>query len=201
MAPGLFAPHSRNAHLQKLLSEENLLIEHQYENAFVFHYIAVFYPQIMRSFLDCYVRPRKKMFIGCTDKQNAEKLYGAIDCYVNVPARSAYNSINRWWPKVEDQVGRVDLVIPSAGAASNVISKRLWHMDAQIHLLDIGSLIDAVEGKRTRIWLKVKGHAVRRLLPEQARDPLDLPARCRILAGECKYLYRRYVKRYLKEAR
>ena len=196
MTPGLFAPFPENDKLLHYLENSNLLIHQEYENPFVFQYLAVFYPKIMNKFLDTYVRPRKKMFIGSTPQETVEKLYGPIDVYVNIPARHAYDSIEEWWPAIRDQASQVELVIPSAGAASNIISKRLWNMDARVQLIDIGSIVDALEEKRSRIWIRLQGHKIKRILPKPYCDEIFTnPLQNAI--HEIKYLFRLYVKRYL----
>ena len=197
MAPGIFAPYPQNDELLDFLEENNLLIHHEYESHFLFQYLAVFYPKFMRDFLETYIRPKKKMFIGCTPKHIAEKLYGTIDYYINVPQRHAYDSIDQWWPDIRDNIHQVDLVIPSAGAASNVISKRLWQMDAQVHLLDIGSIVDALEEKHSRIWIRLQGYKIKRILPKEYQGDIFTNTFQNVI-HEIKYLFRRYIKRYIK---
>ncbi|MFW5780967.1 MAG: hypothetical protein ACOCXD_00195 [Bacteroidota bacterium] len=196
MAPGIFAPYPQNNELLHYLEKSNLLIHQVYESHFVFHYLAVFYPKIMNGFLNTYIRPRKKMFIGSTPHKTAEKLYGPIAVYVNIPVRHAYDTIDDWWPAIRDQIEQVDLVIPSAGAASNIISKRLWNMDAKVHLIDIGSIVDALEEKQSRIWIRLQGYKIKRILPETYRNEIFTNIFQNII-HEIKYLFRLYVKRYL----
>jgi hypothetical protein len=194
MASGVFAPYTQNDNLLRFLENNDLLIHELYESQVMFHYISVFHPEKMFQFFERYVRPKKKMFIGCTPQPTAEKLYGNIDHYVNIPSRNAYNTIGQWWPEIEQNVDSVDLVIPSAGAASNVISKRLWNMDAQVHLLDIGSIIDAVEGKKSRTWIRLKGHKIEKVLPKKYRSKSPLK-KISNLVGDIKYMRRKYFKK------
>lgn len=194
MTPGVFAPYPQNDYLQKCLEENNLLVHDIYENHFMFHYLSVFYGEKMFQFFEKFIRPRKKMFIGSTTKESAEKLYGKIDYYVEVPSRHAYDSIDMWWPQIEKNYKNVELVIPSAGAASNVISKRLWYKDANIHLLDIGSIIDAVEERKSRIWVRLLGHKIKKVLPEEHRKDIYTNSAQNFMHN-MKYLYRRNIKK------
>jgi len=196
MTPGIFAPYPQNDYLQKYLEENNLLVHDIYENHFMFHYMSVFYGDKMFRFFEKFIRPRKKMFIGSTTKESAEKLYGKIDYYIEVPSRHAYDSIDTWWPQIEKNYENVELVIPSAGAASNVISKRLWYKNANIHLLDIGSIIDAVEEKKSRIWVRLQGHKIKNVLPKAYRNEIYTNEFLNFI-HEMKYLYRKYIKKKL----
>ena len=197
MAPGMFAPFTRNDYLLDFLANNDLLVKNTYENPFLFHYLTVFYSRQMFDFFETYIRPKRKMFIGSTPRDVAERLYGTIHHYIQIPAKHAYNSIDSWWPHVENNINDVELVIPSAGAASNVISKRLWNMNAQVHLLDIGSIVDAIEGKHSRIWVRIQGHKIKKILPKDQRNGL-YPNSLKNSLNDLKYLYRRYIKKYLK---
>ena len=194
MAPGVFSPYNQNDNLLRFLEENNLLVHGVYESQVLFHYLSVFYSDLMYDFFEKYVRPKRKMFIGSTPKETAEKLYGEIHHYINIPMRNAYDSIDSWWPEIETNADKVELVIPSAGAASNVISKRLWNMNAEVHLLDIGSIVDAVEGKKSRTWIRLQGHKIEKILPKEYRND-SLSQTLRNKLNDLKYLYRRYFKK------
>jgi hypothetical protein len=171
MTRGVFSPYRQNDNLASFIENENLVSgDGIYESQIMFHYVAVFYPRLMFDFFEKHVRPRRKLFVGCTPQRVAEKLYGPIDIYIPTPARHAFDSIGRWWNEVERGSAEVELVIPSVGAASNVISKRLWHLDRPLHVLDIGSIIDAVEGRRSRTWIKHVGHRIQQVLRPEDRD-------------------------------
>jgi len=163
--------------------------EKTFENPCVFQCITALRPEKMFDFLDKYVRPKKKMFIGGATKESAEKLYGPIDYYVQTPFKHAYEEIDSWWPLIEKHVHDVELIIPAVGSSSNVIAKRLWDMDVQVHLIDIGSIIDAVDGKVSRTWLRLRGHLVNKIvLPEfQERS---LKKRCQYLLKDIRFFFR-----------
>jgi hypothetical protein len=165
MIYGLFAPFPNNIQLEKVLVDNfNFPENHQFENPVLFHYLTVFAPESMNSFLNKYIRPKKKMFIGSTPQHIAEKIFGQIDVYIPIPPAGAFYTINNWFPEIVEQIDNVEVVIPSAGAASNVISYRLWNMNKEIHCLDIGSIVDAAEGISTRKWIKLMGHRVNNIL-------------------------------------
>lgn len=139
-----------------------------FESSWFPNYYSVFKPTEMSQFLDRFVRSRKKIFIGSVPVEDIQKLYGKIDYYVEVPRRNAYSTIDKWWPEILRNIDSVEVVLPSAGMATRVISKRLWDLNKEVHCLDFGSVIDAVSSfAPSRKWIKLKGHVLNRiLLPE-----------------------------------
>lgn len=142
-----------------------------FENGFFPNYYSVFKPAAMNQFLDRFVRPRKKMFIGSVPESEVQRLYGKIHVYVQTPRKNAYEAIDEWWPKVLKDIDSVELVLPAAGMASRVIIKRLWEMEKELHVLDLGSIVDAVSSfAPSRKWIRLKGHVLNRVLIPEYRD-------------------------------
>lgn len=162
-----------------------------FENPCIFQCLGVFKPKLLKGFLDGFVRKEKKMFIGSTDKLTAEKLYGRIDFHVQIPERNAYESIAEWWPEVVKNVGKVDLVIPSAGSTSNVISLRLWHMGVPCKVIDFGSIVDAVALKTSRSWIRLQGHQLLKTLENPPK--LSPSQRWKFLRKDIKFFFRNQV--------
>ena len=104
------------------------------------------------------------MFIGNIPINNIEILLGKIDYYVQVPEKNAYWKIDSWWKYVLNAIDDVEVVIPSAGMAARIINKRLWNMEKEVHSSDLGSIVDAVSEKKTRRWIRLKGHVMHRIL-------------------------------------
>jgi len=190
MTRGVFAQYKRNNQFVEFLEKNPLIhLKDYYESQIMFHYLSTFKTERMFDFFETYIRPKKKMFIGCTEKKTAEKLYGPIHNYIQIPQRHAYDNIDTWWPKVLHGINNVELVLPSAGAASNVVAKRLWQLDNPIHLLDIGSIIDAIDEKKSRTWIKHVGHRMNGLLPLEYQNR-SLPFRIRCLLKDIKFSIR-----------
>lgn len=194
MTKGVFARFDSNDSLEEYVVSNQLQNDTGiYESPVMFHYLSVFKPKLIYRFFEEFIRPKNKMFIGCTPQNTAEKLYGKIDSYIQVPTKHAYDTIQDWWPKIEKNIDQVSLVIVSAGAASKVIGKRLWFLDKEVHLLDIGSLIDAVEQNNTRTWIRLQGHKINRILPIQHREK-RLSKRLIFLLKDIKYFFRSIIK-------
>jgi len=171
MSRGVFAPYASNDDLERFLLEERLAHPGQvFDSQIMFHYLSVFKPALMYAFLERWVRPRRYLFVGCTPPQTVAKLYGPNLRHVAVPPQHAYDTINAWWPRVLEHLDDVEVVIPSAGAASNVIGKRLWRLGTRVHCIDIGSIVDAVDGRLSRTWIRHVGHRIQRILPREHRD-------------------------------
>ncbi|MHA1987697.1 MAG: hypothetical protein ACW98D_13765 [Promethearchaeota archaeon] len=138
-------------------------------------WMAICKQEIMMDFLDRFIRPKKKLFIGSVDKNEIEKLVGKIDYYVEIPCAKveeqkvfpgAYYFIDEWWPKVLECIDDVELVLPTAGMAGRVITKRLWNLNKNIHSIELGSMVDAVVGKMSRSIWKRTGDKIYNLLRE-----------------------------------
>jgi hypothetical protein len=148
----------------------------------------------MRYFLNKFVRNKKLMFVGGSPKEAAEKLYGPIEKYIQTPGRYAYDSFEEYWPEIENSIDDIEVVIVSAGVASDVIAKRLWVLNKEIHLFDIGSIIDAVEGLNSRIWLRLLGHRIDKLLPKNLQNrTFKFWIKC--VLKDIKYAFRRHIVR------
>jgi hypothetical protein len=156
MRSGLFAPPSDNSMIQYwLVNNQKILPSTTFDSHIMFHYISVFQQDKMLHFLDTYIRPRTKMFIGSVPKEAIERLVGPIDFYVNVPERDAYYTINDWYPSILENIDKVDVCLPAAGMAGRVIQKRLWKLNKNIHSIDLGSVIDAACNVSSRTWIDI----------------------------------------------
>jgi len=180
MVDGVFAPprtipgSSENASTRI----ENWLINNQkihpdtlFDSHIMISYLSVFKQDMMKHFLDNYIRPKKKMFINClTPGKEAEELdriqrfVGDIDHFVQVPYEDAYYKMDEWWPEIEEFIDQVDLCLPAAGMAGRVVQKRLWNLNKEVHSLDLGSSIDAITQRSTRTWIDRVGNIVDNLL-------------------------------------
>ncbi len=151
-----------NAHIlssfKKLYGDKNITT---YSHV-LFTYAAVHEQKMMIQFLDNFIRPKKKLFIGSVPKNDIEKLVGKVDYYVNIPVASveeqkvfkgAYYTMDEWWEDVMDCVDDVELVLPTAGMAGRVTCGRLWDLDKQVHCIELGSVVDAVIAKESRSWI------------------------------------------------
>lgn len=165
MRNGVFASPPTNSLIVNWLTEnQKIPADTVFHNSIMFHYLSVFKQDKMMSFLEEFIRPRQKMFIGCVPKESIEKLVGPIKYYVQVPSSDAYYTINDWWPKILENIDDVSLCLPAAGMAGRVIQKRLWNLEKNIHSLDLGSVVDAACNLKTRTWIAQEGNKVGSLL-------------------------------------
>jgi hypothetical protein len=172
MTKGLFEWFYFNDELAKFVIQKiPISFPVVFESSWFPNYYSVFKPAEMSLFLDRFVRPKKKMFIGSVPLEDIQKLYGKIDCYIQLPRRNAYTTIETWWPEVLKNIDSVEVVLPAAGMATRVITKRLWEMNKEVHCLDFGSIVDAVSSfAPSRKWIKLKGHVLNRILLPEYRD-------------------------------
>lgn len=172
MTKGLFERYYYNDHMVDFLLENFKLSRPVvFESSWFPNYFTAFYPREMNRFLDRYIRPKRKMFIGSIDQSEVEKVVGKIDIYIQIPRKNAFARIDEWWPEILKNLDSVELVLPAAGMASRVISKRLWVLNKELHCIDLGSLVDAASSlPPSRKWIKLKRHTVNRIILPEFRD-------------------------------
>lgn len=171
MVRGLFARFRDNPEMEDFLYHQFGALDHvTFENPVFLHYLAVFEPRLVNSFLNTVIRPRKKMFIGSIPREKIEALIGPVACFVETPPRNAYATIDSWYPQIEQHLHEVELIIPAAGMATRVINKRVWDSGAVVQSFDIGSLVDVADDRLTRKWIRLAGHRIERhiLHPDRA---------------------------------
>ena len=172
MTKGLFERYYYNDEMRDFVIENfSFSWPVVFESGWFPNYYSIFKPTKLNKFLDQYIRPKKKMFIGSVPVDDIRKLFGNIEYYVQVPRRNAYSTIDKWWPEILINIDSVEVVLPAAGMATRVIAKRLWDLNKEVHCLDFGSVIDAVSAfAPSRKWMKLKGHVLNRILLPEYRD-------------------------------
>ena len=90
---------------------------------------------------------------GVTESQEVKEIFG-IKKIVTLSDTNAYYELDKKWDEIIDALLYSDLIIPAAGWASNCIVQRL-NKDGlfPITILDIGSVLDAIAGNKTRSWI------------------------------------------------
>ncbi|WP_224996823.1 GT-D fold domain-containing glycosyltransferase [Cesiribacter sp. SM1] len=190
MVDGVFAPFPDNDALEQALLQMGEKPGTVYDNFISFHYLSLFDQQRMQSFLDQHIRPKRKMFIGSSDKRVLEYVFGKIDVYVQLPGRDAFYTLDEWFPKVREQLEGVDVVLPAAGAATKVVQRLLWESGAPVHSIDMGSVADVVQQRGTRRWIRLLGHRSRKImLPGWQQSGLFKQSPVRDVKQELKYLF------------
>jgi len=159
MVDGLFASFSNKDDLNKILEQRT--DTGTFFSPVLFHYLGVFKPMILRHFITKYIEDQPKMFIGCCSHENMEKFFGKIDIYIETPSTNSYGTIDEWWPEIEQNYKNIKVVLACTGQASRVIAKRLWNLDADVHCLDFGSIVDPIDNRfKTRTCWEMKGKEV-----------------------------------------
>jgi hypothetical protein len=165
MYQGVFEPFNYNSKLENILIEKiNFNKNDIFESAVVFHYLSVFKPNMVTYFLNKYIRPKKKMFVGSIEKKDIERLIGNVDYYVKIPDKNAYYSMDKWYSDVLENIDNCEVLIPAAGMATRVLNKRLWELNKNIHSIDLGSVVDAAANLNTRTWIKKEGDKIKNIL-------------------------------------
>lgn len=157
MEHGCFAGFPYRKNLEQKVTQ--ITDEQEFLIPILFHYLICFKPSIFDAFVDKYIRSKDVMFIGSSPLEHVEKIIGKVKYYVKTPQITAYHSIDKWWPNVEKDIDKVNMVIPTCGQCSRVVQNRLWGRD--VSSIDMGSLFDALSPKPTRTWIKKRGDLIR----------------------------------------
>ena len=148
-----------------IIRENDIKIDSlKFLNHTTFYMYSVFRRKELGEFISKNIKDKKKMFIGCRKKEDMESLFGNIDSYVETPDINSYESIDRWWPKVERDINNVDIVLPFSGQSGRVANKRLWNMGCEVQSIDMGSWIDPYVGVVNRTWTR---HALHYMMKNQ----------------------------------
>lgn len=170
MVDGLFAPFPYNEELLRAVNNvDTTELEGDvriYENPVLFHYLAVFKSAVYTEFLDKYVRPKTKMFVGSQPKEQMERMFGEIKCHVITPKQNSYSDIEDIWESIKINVKacKIDMVILATGQTSNIIQKRMWNAGMRVHCIDVGSVVDAIVEENSRDWIILAGDKVKKCL-------------------------------------
>lgn len=161
MKDGVFKSFKNNPDLERRI--KTFTRKKEFFNPIAFHYCCVFQNKVFENFLNAHVRGKNILYIGNVSQIHAAKVLGKIDYHVATPQHDAYTYIDTWFPQVEWLLDNqpIDVVIPSCGQASRIVTKRLWKQNRQVHSIDMGSLFDAVADRPSRTWIKEVGNTVR----------------------------------------
>lgn len=165
MRPGLFAPFED----EKLTQIVQFFCQKKrsFYSPVAFHYTIVFHPDRFIQFLRR-VASKRLLFVG-----GLEPGIQGIQQHVKTPIKQAYDSINEWYPKVENAIDKTDIVLLSLGPTAKVVQKRLWKHN--ISTIDVGSVMAAIVGDEhdPHTWLrlaKVEIEYFRSLLGDSLRS-------------------------------
>jgi hypothetical protein len=83
------------------------------------------------------------------------RLFGGIE-HIETPTKNA--SAYKWeiLKKTKRAIKNenIEVVVLACGQLGRVMAGDLWRMRERFHCIDIGSMVDAFDGKGTRRWLR-----------------------------------------------
>ena len=155
MRPGVFAPFRYDARL--IEQAEKHQPDAYFENPIALAYKYVFDNGWWVDFVDI-IRSKKTLFIGSESvgrsyipwtEFNAERIISLSDS-------NSYDDLQKWdeWEWISIQARLHDLIVCATGVATRVIAKRLWKEGVRVTFIDIGSVVDALAGIKSRTWIK-----------------------------------------------
>lgn len=197
MTSRLFAPFANKARLERVVN--NTFPQGKFYHPWLFQYLSVFEQSKLDAFLNEFVKPKRKMFVGNVDKSIVELVCGHVDFYIETPKHNSYETIDEWYPQMveilrrEKQAGNeIPVILLNTGQASRVVAGRAWN-DPSFggHFLDFGSLFHAVADINDRLWIKKQGDAVRKHFPVDQKIKHFLLTRMNYASQDPEWLNKR----------
>lgn len=200
MADGVFAPFKDSEELKAKLKTVIGDVQREFLHPVLFHYIGVFEGQKLKNFIEKYIKPKKKIFIGCQPQKPMELMFGSIDHMIETQDKNAYETIDKWYSeitKILDSEDPPKVVILAAGQASRAASHRLWKAGYKVHCIDFGSIVDAMttdvlKDTATRSWIESHGYKIYDLFTSDPKIEVIVPYRTGGNLGAC---YNDYMSR------
>lgn len=90
--------------------------------------------------------------------QIRELLFGNKCAFIPTPDNNSYNQIDRIEQECLSKIPKNNdykVIITSMGCSGRALQKRLWHKLDNVFLFDFGSLMDALCGWDTRVWISL----------------------------------------------
>lgn len=161
MAKGLFESFNEKKTLYNKISK--FTTEKDFLNPIVFHYLITFLPEVFDKFCEDYIKPIKKLYVGCVPAKNLECIFGNVDYHILTVPENAVAQTKWIWEETKRVVEKYkpDLVIPSCGQTSRVITGKLWNNGYNGSVIDFGSLVDVFEDRPSRTWIRMKGAEIK----------------------------------------
>jgi hypothetical protein len=117
-------------------------------------------PAMFKSLLKTF-REKKVLFIGGNAVRTnpfVQKAFNVRDS-IGLPDEDASEKLNPKMKQIQRNINRFDIAVVAIGSATRILAKRLWMKGYRNkQFLDIGSVTDALAGRRTRDWIQNDNH-------------------------------------------
>ena len=123
------------------------------------HHISIIDKEYCIGFLQ-FLKSQNPIFVGNHNTREivTQKLFGKP--HIKTPSSNSYDEIDRIEHeliKVLDNEKEFRVVVVSMGCPGRILQKRIVAKGYNVYLFDFGSLLDALNGKQTRTWIKLAG--------------------------------------------
>lgn len=123
------------------------------------HFVATKNPIWANNFLKL-LKSKIKIFIGNENvkEETLHLLFGKDVVHIKTPSKNAYDEIDRVENEALDVLKKnsyFSVVCVAMGCSGRPFMKRIWENNFNVFLFDFGSLLDGIEGNKTRTWLKI----------------------------------------------
>ena len=163
MEIGVFAPHRCTKEIWVIAEKFLPGGEDLFYNPVAFAYWLTFRTALFKDFLDTFIVPLKKIFIGCEAPEVQQLLFGNVHASFPVPRKNAYYTLEDWWDRAVDVImgEDIELIVFCAGSATRALQKRLYHMQGcKATSIDFGSVVEPFSDTWIHTWVKRKGDEI-----------------------------------------
>jgi GT2 family glycosyltransferase len=159
MEKGLFARFDNDDELQNIV-KKYYLYNKTFYNPIAFCYLLVFYPEMTKMLLQK-LNQYKLGFIGGKHLRGISKFLKTK--FIEIPTTQAFDTIDKWYPKVKKAIKGLDVVLISAGPTAQVLQRKLWD-DTDTGTIDVGSWSSALTGEDTanHTWIKMSQDKIKK---------------------------------------
>lgn len=122
------------------------------------HFTATNFPHFCIRFLKFLKQTNHCILVGNKNipKNIRDLLFGPNCKFIPIPAEQSYTEIDRIEQDCLQKILKTNqytVIITAMGCSGRVLQKRLWKKLNNIFLFDFGSLLDALCGWNTRVWI------------------------------------------------
>jgi len=151
-------PYKNNIGLRNLFESFHVK-DKKYLNHICFHYVSVYKPDYLKSFINNHIRNRRKCVISSRPKEILEKIFGDIHYFIEIPEIDSYKEFDRIWEELKKCSDDIDVVLPFCGFTTRALNWFIYE-NLTIDSIDMGSFIDPICGVINRTWLKLAGDKI-----------------------------------------
>jgi hypothetical protein len=124
------------------------------------HQLSIYNQKFCIEFLN-FLKSQAPVFVGNGELNSdlIKKLFSEI--HIKTPSNNSYSEIDRIEQELTDVIingnNEFRVVVVAMGCAGRILQKRIIQKGLNVYLFDFGSLLDALNGDNSRLWIDIAG--------------------------------------------